>query len=125
MTIRAICTASLLFFDSEDKTKPQITARALEIVELPDWVKDTTTFKVNERCGRIKVMNNGIEQKTIEKVQEDNQDLTVRQQSEKLHKEIARMKKSELQEYCKSHNISFKGDETNPELIDLIKSSIL
>lgn len=124
MTIRVICTATLLFFDANDKSKPQKVAPMLQIVELPDWVKETTTFKVNYKCGRIKVMNDSIETKVVETIQEDTQDLTARQQSENLEKEIAKMKKAELQEYCKVHNIEFKADATNPELIDLIKATV-
>lgn len=124
MTIRAVCTATLLFFDSNDKTKPQVVAPRLQIVELPDWVKNTTTFKVNLDCGRIKVMNDSTTTKAVEAIQEDVQDLTDRQQSETLEKEIAKMKKAELQEYCKAHNIEYKADATNPELIDLIKATI-
>jgi hypothetical protein len=118
-----VCTATLLFFDADDKTKPQLVAPRLEIVEFPDWVKETTTFKVNQACDRIKVLNDGTT-KTVEKVQNDVQDLTARQQSETLEKEIAKMKKAELQEYCKAHNIEYKADATNPELIDLIKATI-
>lgn len=124
MTIRAICSATLLFFDAKDQSKPQIKANMLEIVELPDWVKETTTFQVNLACGRIKILNNGTETKKVEAIQEENQDLTNRQQSENLEKQIAKMKKAELQEYCTEHNIEFKADATNPELIDLIKATI-
>lgn len=124
MTIRAVCTASLLFFDNNDKTKPQVIAPRLEIVELPDWVKNTTTFKVNLNCGRIKIMNDKIETKAVETVQDGVQNLSDRQQSETLEKAIAKMKKAELQEYCKSHNIEYKADATNPELIDLIKATV-
>lgn len=124
MTIRMVCTATLLFFDAYDKTKPQVVAPRLQIVELPDWVKNTTTFKVNLACDRIKVLNDGTATKKVETVQEDVQDLTDRQQSETLEKEIAKMKKAELQEYCKAHNIEFKAEATNPELIDLIKATI-
>lgn len=124
MTIRAICTATLLFFDSKDKSKPEILAPYLQIVELPDWVKETNTFKLNLAGGRIQIMNDTEETKKVEKIQEDTQDLTPRQQSENLEKEIAKMKKSELQEYCKNHNIDYKNDATNPELISLIKSTI-
>lgn len=124
MTIRVICTATLLFFDPNDKAKAQKVAPMLEIVELPDWVTETTTFKVNHKCGRIKVMNGSIETKAVETIQEDTQDKTARQQSENLEKEIAKMKKAELQEYCKVHNIEFKADATNPELIDLIKATV-
>lgn len=124
MSIRVVCTATLLFFDANDKAKPQVLAPMLQIVDLPDWVKDTTTFRVNLKCGRIKVMNDETAVKSVEKVQEDTQDLTARQQSENLEKEIAKMKKAELQEYCKAHNIDYKADATNPELIDLIKATI-
>ena len=124
MTIRAVCTATLLFFDINDKSKPQVKAPMLEIVELPDWVKETTTYQVNLKCGRIKVMNDTSEVKAVEVIQEDIQDLTDRQQSENLEKELAKMKKVELQEYCKAHNIEYKADATNPELIDLIKATI-
>lgn len=122
--IRAICSATLLFFDSNDKTKPDVLAPMLQIVELPDWVKDTNTFKVNLACGRIKIMNDGIETKQIEKVQEEVQDEAPRVQTEKLEKEIAKMKKAELQEYCQTHNIEYKADATNPELVSLIKATI-
>jgi hypothetical protein len=124
MTVRAICTATLLFFDANDKSKPQVIAPMLQIVELPDWVTETTTYKVNLASGRIKVMNAGSETKAVEAVQENAQDLTARQQSETLEKEIAKMKKAELQEYCRTHDIEFKTDATNPELIALIKANI-
>lgn len=124
MTVRVICTATLLFFDAKDKAKAQVVAPMLQIVDLPDWVKETTTFRVNLGCGRIKVLSDSTATKAIEKVQEDNQDLTNRQQSENLEKEIAKMKKAELQDYCKTHNIEYKADATNPELIDLIKATI-
>ncbi len=124
MTIRAICTATLLFFDSKDKSKPEILAPYLQIVELPDWVKETTTFKMNLAGGRIQIMNDGNTTKQVEKVQEDGQDLTPRQQTENLEKEIAKMKKAELQEYCKNHNIDYKTDATNPELVSLIKANL-
>lgn len=124
MTIRAICTATLLFFDSKDKSKPRVLAPRLQIVELPDWVKETNTFKLNLDGGRIKIMNDAIETKAVEKIQEDTQDLADRHQSEAVEKEIAKMKKAELQEYCRNHNIEYKADATNPELIALIKSSI-
>ena len=124
MSIRVVCTATLLFFDVNDKAKPQVVAPMLQIVNLPDWVKETTTYQVNLKCGRIKVMNDGTAVKAVEKVQEDTQDLTARQQSENLEKEISKMKKAELQEYCKAHNIEYKADATNPELIDLIKTTV-
>lgn len=123
--IRAICSATLLFFDNNDKSKPDVLAPMLQIVELPDWVKDTNTFKVNLKCGRIKIMNDGTETKQVEKVQEDNQDLAIRHQSENLEKAITKMKKAELQEYCKEHSIEFKPEATNPELVDLIKATIV
>ncbi len=122
--IRAICSATLLFFDNNDKSKPQVLAPMLQIVELPDWVKDTNTFRVNLACGRIKIMNDGIETKQAEKVQEEVQDEAPRVQTEKLEKEIAKMKKAELQEYCQTHNIEYKADATNPELVSLIKATI-
>lgn len=122
--IRAICTATLLFFDNKDKSKPRIIAPMLEIVELPDWVKETNTFKLNLKGGRIKIMNDGTETKAIEKVQEEVQDEAPRHQQQDLEKAIAKMKKAELQAYCKEHNIEFKSDATNPELISLIKSTI-
>lgn len=122
--IRAICSATLLFFDNNDKAKPQVLAPMLQIVELPDWVKDTNTFRVNLACGRIKIMNDGIETKQAEKVQEEVQDEAPRVQTEKLEKEIAKMKKAELQEYCQTHNIEYKADATNPELVSLIKATI-
>ena len=122
--IRAICSATLLFFDNNDKSKPQVLAPMLQIVELPDWVKDTNTFRVNLACGRIKIMNDGIETKQAEKVQEEVQDEAPRVQTEKLEKEIAKMKKAELQEYCQAHNIEYKADATNPELVSLIKATI-
>lgn len=124
MTIRVICTATLLFFDANDKSKPQKLAPMLQIVELPDWVTETTTFRVNHACGRIKVLSGSLETKAVEVIQENTQDLTARQQSENLEKEISKMKKAELQEYCKAHNIEYKADATNPELIDLIKSTV-
>lgn len=124
MTIRAICSATLLFFDPNDKSKPDVLAPMLQIVELPDWVKDTNTFKVNLACNRIKIMNDGTETKKVETVQEEVQDEAPRVQSQNLEKEIAKMKKAELQDYCKKHNIEFKPDATNPELISLIKTTI-
>lgn len=125
MTIRAICTATLLFFDSKDKSKPRVLAPRLQIVELPEWVRETNTFKLNFDGGRIKIMNDDIETKAVEKVQEGTQDLADRHQTEAFEKEIAKMKKAELQEYCRNHNIEYKADATNPELIELIKSSTL
>lgn len=122
--IRAICSATLLFFDSKDKAKPQVLAPMLQIVELPDWVADTNTFRVNLACGRIKVMNDTVETKKVETIQEKAQDEAPRVQNETLEKEIAKMKKAELQEYCKAHNIEYKADATNPELISLIKATI-
>ena len=122
--IRAICSATLLFFDSNDKAKPQVLAPMLQIVELPDWVADTNTFRVNLACGRIKVMSDKAETKKVEVVQEKVQDEAPRVQNETLEKEIAKMKKAELQEYCKAHNIEYKADATNPELISLIKATI-
>lgn len=122
--IRAICTATLLFFDNKDKSKPRVLAPMLEIVELPDWVKETNTFKLNLEGGRIKIMNDGTEIKAVENIQEDVQDLAPRHQSERLEKEITKMKKAELQEYCKAHNIEFKPEATNPELVALIKANI-
>lgn len=123
MTIKAICSATLLFFDSNDKTKPQVVAPMLQIVELPDWVKNTSTYRINLACGRIKVMNEGTTTKRVEAIQEKVQDEAPRFQSQNLEKEIAKMKKAELQDYCKEHNIEFKADATNPELISLIKSA--
>ena len=96
----------------------------LQIVELPDWVADTNTFRVNLACGRIKVMNDTVETKKVETIQEKAQDEAPRVQNETLEKEIAKMKKAELQEYCKAHNIEYKADATNPELISLIKATI-
>lgn len=121
--VRVICTATLLFFDSKDKSKPQVIAPMLEIKDLPDWVMETQTFKVNYDAGRIKIMSSTGETKAVETIQENVQDETARNQSETLEKEISKMKKTELQAYCKEHNIEFKPDATNPELIDLIKSS--
>lgn len=121
--VRVICTATLLFFDSKDKSKPQVIAPMLEIKDLPDWVMETQTFKVNYDAGRIKIMSSTGETKAVETIQENVQDETARNQSETLEKEISKMKKAELQAYCKEHNIEFKPDATNPELIDLIKSS--
>lgn len=121
--VRVICTATLLFFDSKDKSKPQVIAPMLEIKDLPDWVMETQTFKVNYDAGRIKIMSSMGETKAVETIQENVQDETARNQSETLEKEISKMKKAELQAYCKEHNIEFKPDATNPELIDLIKSS--
>jgi len=122
--IRVICTATLLFFDRKDKTKPRVIAPMLQIVELPDWVKETTTFKLNLEGGRIKVMHDDTETRVVENIQEEVQDLAPRHQSEQLEKEISKMKKAELQEYCKAHNIEFKPEATNPELVALIKANI-
>ena len=122
--IRVICTATLLFFDRKDKTKPRVIAPMLQIVELPDWVKETTTFKLNLEGGRIKVMHDDTETRAVENIQEEVQDLAPRHQSEQLEKEISKMKKAELQEYCKAHNIEFKPEATNPELVALIKANI-
>lgn len=122
MTVRAICTAT--FFFKHPESKEFKIANMLEMVQLPDWVKETNTWKINVANGRIKGMGTTDETKKVEKVQEETQDLTARQKAEQLEKEIAKMKKSELQEYCKAHNIEYKADATNPELIDLIKSTI-
>lgn len=123
MSIRAICTASLLFFDPNDKSKAQVIAPMLQIVELPEWVKNTATFQVNLKCGRIRIMNDGTTQKAVEQIQEKAQDLTARQQSETLEEELANMKNAELKEYCKAHNLEYKAKAKNSELISIIKAN--
>lgn len=122
--IRAICSATLLFFDSNDHTKPDVLAPMLQIVELPDWVKNTNTFRVNLACGRIKVMNDGAETKKVEAVQEAIQDEAPRVQAESLESEIAKMKNAELKAYCDERSIKYKGNASNAELRNLITETM-
>lgn len=78
--MRIIATVSFLFLGEEGK---HVRARALEISEVPEWVKETTTFRDGYHAGLIKVMTNSDQTQKVEKVQEDLKG-TARQQSEQL-----------------------------------------
>lgn len=60
--MRIFASKSFLFQAGEEET----SIRNHEIKDMPDWIAATTLFKLAENDGSIQVIENSIQQKTVE-----------------------------------------------------------
>lgn len=63
--MRIICTSTFLFRFKDECIKVD----ALEIADVPAWVKNDHTFKVGVEAGEIKLMDGKAETKAVENIQ--------------------------------------------------------
>lgn len=77
--MRIICTSTFLFRFKDECIKVD----ALEIADVPAWVKNDHTFKVGLEAGEIKLMDGKAETKAVENIQ-NGLTGTDRQKSEAL-----------------------------------------